>query len=65
MADHGALFTREDAVQAAWAVVDPVLKSQHRARPYRRGSWGPNESDAIIASAGGRYNPTPKAALRR
>jgi glucose-6-phosphate 1-dehydrogenase len=36
----GALFTREDAVEAAWAVVDPVLKRHHKARPYRRRSWG-------------------------
>ena len=47
MAGDGALFTREDAVEAAWAVVDPVLKTHHRARPYKRGSWGPKEADAL------------------
>ena len=41
MAGDGALFTREDAVEAAWAVVDPVLKKHHRTRPYKRHSWGP------------------------
>ena len=41
MIGDGALFTREDAVEAAWAVVDPVLKKHHRVRPYRRHSWGP------------------------
>ena len=56
----GALFTREDAVEAAWAVVDPVLKTHHRARPYRRGSWGPKEADTLIASDGGWQNPQPK-----
>jgi glucose-6-phosphate 1-dehydrogenase len=61
MAGDGALFTREDAVEAAWAVVDPVLKSHHRVRPYKRNSWGPKDADAIIASYGGWYNPTPKA----
>ena len=45
MAGDGALFTREDAVEAAWAVVEPVLKTHHRARPYERGSWGPKEAD--------------------
>src|ERR1700684_1609832 len=30
MMGDGALFTREDAVEAAWAVVDPVLKTHHR-----------------------------------
>ncbi|MGA9939551.1 MAG: glucose-6-phosphate dehydrogenase [Candidatus Acidiferrales bacterium] len=57
MAGDGALFTREDAVEAAWAVVDPVLKKHHRVRPYKRHSWGPKEADAIIASDGGWHNP--------
>jgi len=60
MAGDGALFTREDAVEAAWAVVDRVLKTHHRARPYRRGSWGPKEADALIASDGTWHNPTPE-----
>ncbi|MGD0950552.1 MAG: glucose-6-phosphate dehydrogenase [Candidatus Binatia bacterium] len=62
MAGDGALFTREDAVEAAWAVVDPVLKTHHRARPYKRRSWGPKEADAIIASDGCWHNPRPKEA---
>ena len=62
MAGDGALFTREDAVEAAWAVVDPVLMRHHKARPYRRGSWGPKEADAIIASDGGWHNPMHKEA---
>jgi glucose-6-phosphate 1-dehydrogenase len=57
MAGDGALFTREDAVEAAWVVVDPVLKKPRRVRPYRRHSWGPKEADALIASDGGWYNP--------
>ena len=62
MIGDGALFTREDAVEAAWAVVDPVLKTHHRVRPYRRRSWGPKEADTIIASDGGWHNPGPKEA---
>jgi glucose-6-phosphate 1-dehydrogenase len=62
MAGDGALFTREDAVEAAWAVVDPVLKTHHRARPYRRGSWGPKAADALIAADGGWHNPRPEEA---
>src|SRR5271168_3660188 len=57
MAGDGALFTREDAVEAAWAVVDPVLTKHHRIRPYKRHSWGPKEADALIASNGCWYNP--------
>ena len=52
-----ALFTREDAVEAAWAVVDPVLMKHHQAAPYKRGGWGPKEADALIAAGGGWYNP--------
>jgi glucose-6-phosphate 1-dehydrogenase len=59
MAGNGALFTREDAVEAAWAVVDPVLKNHHRIFPYRRHSWGPRQADALIAADGSWHNPTP------
>ncbi len=57
MAGDGALFTREDAVEAAWAVVDRVLKTHPPVRPYKPGSWGPKEADALIAADGGWYNP--------
>jgi len=60
MNGDGALFTREDAVEAAWAVVDPVLKNRPRVRPYKRGSWGPKEADVIIAPDGFWHNPSPK-----
>ncbi len=59
MAGDGALFTREDAVEAAWAVVDPILKAHHRARPYKRGSWGPKEAESLIAPDGCWHNPKP------
>ena len=58
MIGDGALFTREVAIEAAWAVVHPVLKSHHRVRPYKRGTWGPKEADALIASDGPWHNPT-------
>jgi glucose-6-phosphate 1-dehydrogenase len=60
MAGDGALFTREDAVEAAWAAVDPVLKTHHEVCPYPRGSWGPKDADAIIAADGGWHNPGPR-----
>jgi glucose-6-phosphate 1-dehydrogenase len=64
MAGNGALFTREDAVEAAWAVVDPVLEHHHRATPYRRGSWGPKQAEALIEPDGCWHNPTPDDAAR-
>jgi glucose-6-phosphate 1-dehydrogenase len=58
MAGDGALFTREDAVEAAWAVVDPVLVNHKPVLPYRRHTWGPKQADALIAADGGWRNPT-------
>jgi glucose-6-phosphate 1-dehydrogenase len=58
MAGDGALFTREDAVEAAWVVVDPVLKHHHRVRLYKRHTWGPKQADSIIAADGGWHNPS-------
>jgi len=60
MAGEGALFTREDAVEAAWAVVEPVLGTHHPTRPYKRGTWGPKEADALIAADGCWHNPKPE-----
>jgi glucose-6-phosphate 1-dehydrogenase len=59
MAGDGALFTREDAVEAAWAVVEPVLKKHGRALPYQRHSWGPKAADALIACDCTWHNPKP------
>ena len=57
MAGEGALFAREDCVEAAWAVVDPVLTKHHRATLYKPGSWGPKAADALVAAGGGWHNP--------
>ena len=57
MEGDGALFTREDAVEAAWSVVDPVLEDHSKALPYEPDTWGPSESDQLIAADGGWHNP--------
>lgn len=57
MAGDPALFAREDAVEAAWRVVDPVLNAHAPAIPYAQGSWGPAAADALIAGHGGWHNP--------
>jgi len=59
MAGDGALFSREDAIEAAWAVVDPILKKHPRARPYKRHTWGPKEANSIITSNHGWRDPKP------
>jgi glucose-6-phosphate 1-dehydrogenase len=57
MTGDGALFTREDAVEAAWAVVDPVLDMPRLVYRYKPGSWGPKQADALIAADGNWHNP--------
>lgn len=57
MHGNGALFIRQDAVEAAWAVVEPVLTVYPRVQPYSRRSWGPKAADALVSAHGGWYNP--------
>jgi len=57
-AEHEKAELTGDAVEAAWAVVDPVLKAHPRSQPYKRGSWGPKEAEALIAKDGGWHNPS-------
>ena len=47
----------KDAVEAAWAVVEPVLSTHHRTRPYNHRTRGPKEADALIAADGRWHNP--------
>jgi glucose-6-phosphate 1-dehydrogenase len=60
MKGDGALFTREDAVEAAWEVVNRVLKNHHPVIRYKRGTWGPKEADSLIAADGSWHNPNPE-----
>lgn len=57
MAGSDALFASEEAIEAAWAVVEPVLKAHQPVRLYSPCSWGPKEADALIAADGGWLNP--------
>lgn len=57
MAGDQALFTHEDAVEAAWAALDRVLRGHHSVIPYKKGSWGPKEADALIAPNSDWHNP--------
>ena len=52
MAGNGALFIRQDAVEAAWSVVEPVLGDHPPAERYARQSWGPSGADVLIAADG-------------
>lgn len=61
IAGDGALFTSQEAVEAAWAAVDPVLVRHHRALPYPSGSWDPATTDSLVAPPGGWHNPEPES----
>ncbi|MEP6953810.1 MAG: glucose-6-phosphate dehydrogenase [Solirubrobacteraceae bacterium] len=65
MAGDGALFTREAAVEAAWAVVDPILTTHHPAHPYPPGSWGPEQASQLVAPNDRWHNPKPTAAASK
>src|SRR5947207_2506269 len=53
MQGDSMLFVREDAVEAAWAVVDPILGNSSPLHAYAPGSWGPAEADRLAAALGG------------
>lgn len=56
------LFVRQDAVEAAWAIVDPILGADKTPLYiYPKGSWGPPEADRLAADIGGWHNPEPSA----
>ena len=57
------LFLRNDATEAAWRVVDPVIQQWEAERPadfpnYPAGAWGPAAADRLIAESGAAWrNP--------
>lgn len=51
------LFARADGVEEAWRIVDPVLEAPTRLATYPSGSWGPEQSDDLIAPHGGWHPP--------
>ncbi len=55
------LFARQDAVEAAWAIVDPILGDITPVRQYQPGSWGPDASTTLAQDVGGWTNPTISA----
>ncbi len=61
MAGDQTLFARQDAVEAAWSVVDPVLGDATPIHPYQPGSWGPAEADRLTADVGGWDDPAAPA----
>ncbi len=61
MAGDAMLFAREDAVEAAWQVVEPILKTATPVYEYQPGTWGPAEAARLAADIGGWHDPLPHA----
>jgi glucose-6-phosphate 1-dehydrogenase len=57
MAGDATLFAREDYVEEAWRIVDPVLKSGTPVFEYEPRTWGPSEVDQKVVPPGGWNNP--------
>jgi len=51
------LFARQDTVEAAWQIVDPVLGDAVPVHPYARGSWGPKEADRLLPGRDTWHDP--------
>jgi len=56
---HGdaMLFVREDAVEAAWAIAEPILGDVAPLHNYTPNTWGPKEAERLAADIGGWHNP--------
>ena len=57
MNGDATLFAREDYVEEAWRIVDPVLKAGRPVSEYKPGTWGPKEVEQFVAPTGGWLNP--------
>ncbi len=60
MKGDSLLFVRQDAVEAAWAIVEPILGDIVPVQPYQPGTWGPVEANHLAAATGGWHNPAGK-----
>ena len=54
------LFTRDDSVEAAWRIVEPVLGASSPVLSYPPGTWGPSEAAAIIEGEEPWHDPQPE-----
>ena len=53
----GTLFAGQDGVEAAWAIVQPILGTVVPVQDYEPGTWGPSAATALAADIGGWHHP--------
>ncbi len=58
IAGDATLFARQDYVEEAWRIVDPVLKADTPVYEYEPGTWGPPEVNGTVTPTGGWHDPT-------
>jgi glucose-6-phosphate 1-dehydrogenase len=58
MQGEATLFSRQDLVEAAWAMVDSILRESGPIHEYECGSWGPAEADRLASPTGGWHDPS-------
>ena len=58
------LFGRDDALEAAWRIIDPALNDAEPVERYRSSSWGPKAAEKLISREGGWHNPVVKKSGR-
>ena len=51
------LFARQETVEDAWKIVDPVLGDAVQVHPYAQGSWGPEEADRLLPDRDNWHDP--------
>ena len=57
MEGDATLFARQDSVEAAWAIVQPILETSTPLHEYDPGSWGPEQAAQLAADVGGWHCP--------
>jgi glucose-6-phosphate 1-dehydrogenase len=57
MTGDAMLFAREDAVERAWEIVEPILGTSTELYQYDPGTWGPGEADVLTGEVGGWHAP--------
>jgi glucose-6-phosphate 1-dehydrogenase len=57
LSGNSVRFTRQDCVEEAWRIMQPLIDDPPPVHPYKPGSWGPAEADELVAGHGRWRDP--------
>ena len=57
MEGDSSRFTRQDSVEEAWRILQPLLDNPPDVHSYEKGSWGPAAADKLVSHYGGWHGP--------